>query len=234
MATDPPATVTLDPTAPRLGDLSRLDGLGLPSGRLVVPEAGGDAVAWVSDQVGEHAGTWARLAVRFPETGWWPLLANGLAEGDLSRPWHGGELGGPDTSEARDVVEVLATATRSPGPVTLPVPVGTTGLLLVPVTRPADVPRALGWYGPANHDLSGSDVAAVLGSWEDRFGAVLVGMGFDVLHVAVAAPPSDPDQLALLAQEHYAFCPDNVDQGVGSLEAYAPLLAEREWWFWWD
>lgn len=234
MSTDgQPASVTLDPVAPRRGDLSRLDDLELPPGRPVVPEGGGDPVAWVSDAVGEHATAWTRLAERFPETGLWPLLANGLEEGDLTRPWHDGELGGPDPTEPGEVEE-LAAATRSPGPVTLAVPPATTGLLLVPVTRPADVPRVLGWYGPANHDLSGSDVTAVLRSWEDRFGAVLVGMGFDVLQLAVAHPPTDPSGLDALAREHYEFCPDNVDQGVGSLEAYAPMLAGSEWWFWWD
>ena len=117
---------------------------------------------------------------------------------------------------------------------TITVPAGPTGLLLVPVARPADVPRALGWMGPANYDFGGSDQSTVLRSWEDRFGAVLVGMGFDVMQLVVAAPPTDPVQAELLAREHYAFCPDNVEQGVGSLEEYVPLVMGNEWYFWWD
>jgi hypothetical protein len=38
-----------------------------------------------------------------------------------------------------------------------------------------------------------------------------------------------------VAAEHYAFCPDNVGQGRGTLEKYAPLLVGRTTWdFWWD
>ena len=196
----------------------------------------------------------------YPRTGLWPLLVNGLDDGDLSRPWFDGELTGPDADApeltARAVLERrlgrrrrrpcgggagrdhrlrdLAAATRGAGPVTLTVPNSLAGLLLVPVGRPADVPRALGWWGPANYDLSGADQSAVLRSWEDRFGAVLVGLSFDVMHLAVSDPPTDPAQCDLLAREHYAFCPDNVDQGVGSLEDYAPVVSEDEWWFWWD
>ena len=44
----------------------------------------------------------------------------------------------------------------------------------------------------------------------------------------MAAPPSDPVQAELLAREHYAFCPDNIDQGVGSLEDYVPLVMGQE------
>ena len=227
---------------------------GVPSSRRAVTLP----IAWVTDAVGDHAALWTRLAGQFPDTGLWPVLANGLGDGDLSRPWFDGELAGPDPAEPRDVLAFLTDAsdaaawvdegeedrdyrlrglaapTRSPGPVTITVPTAPTGLLLVPVTRPADVPRALGWMGPANYDFGGSDQSTVLRSWEDRFGAVLVGMGFDVMQLVVAAPPTDPVQAELLAREHYAFCPDNIDQGVGSLEDYVPLVMGSEWYFWWD
>ena len=193
-------------------------GLSLPPGRPVVAaEAGGVEVAWVTESVGDHGELWARLAQDFPRTGLWPLLANGLDDGDLSRPWFDGELTGPAPSgpepTAREVLERgsadaaddpaeeeprdhglrdLATATREVGPVTLTLPTGPAGLLLVPVRRPADVPRALGWWGPANYDLSGADQTAVLRSWEDRFGAVLLGLSFDVMHLAVERPAHRP------------------------------------------
>ena len=59
-------------------------------------------------------------------------------------------------------------------------------------------------------------------------------MGFDVMQLVVSAPPADPAHAELLAREHYAFCPDNVAQGVGSLEDYVPLVMGHEWYFWWD
>jgi hypothetical protein len=38
-----------------------------------------------------------------------------------------------------------------------------------------------------------------------------------------------------IAAEHYAFCPDNVDQGVGSIGEYAESLVDADLWpFWWD
>ena len=252
-------TVTIELVASAPGELALVGGLGLPPGRLVLSERGDDPVAWVSDATGDHAALWAQLAGRFPQTGLWPVLATGLDDGDLSRPWFDGELMGPDpAAEEQDALDVLsagsdaaapveeedqsrdyrlhglAAATRSPGPVTVTVPTDPTGLLLVPATRPADVPRALGWMGPTNYDLAGADQTAVLRSWEDRFGGVLVGLGFDTMQLAVASPPTDPAQSELLAREHYAFCPDNVDQGVGSLEEYVPMVMAPEWWFWWD
>jgi hypothetical protein len=255
----PPAeATTFDVVASTPGNLDAVGGLDLPPGRPVGSEGGDAPIAWVTDQIGDHAALWARLAGQFAETGLWPVLASGLDDGDLSRPWFDGELAGPDPEEPRDVLAFLtdasasaawvdegeeqrdyrlrglAAATRSPGPVTITLPAGPAGLLLVPVTRPADVPRALGWMGPANYDFGGADQSAVLGSWEDRFGAVLVGMGFDVMQLVVAAPPTDHVQAELLAREHYAFCPDNIDQGVGSLEDYVPLVMGREWYFWWD
>ena len=185
------------------------------------------------------------------------MLATGLDDGDLSRPWFDGELVGPDPAEPRDVLAFLtdasdaarggrgeedrdyrlrglAAATRSPGPVTITVPTHPTGLLLVPATRPADVPRALGWMGPANYDIGGSDQTTVLRSWRTASGPCSSAWASTSCSWSVAAPPTDPAQAELLAREHYAFCPDNVDQGVGSLEDYVPLVMAAEWYFWWD
>jgi hypothetical protein len=107
-------------------------------------------------------------------------------------------------------------------------------LLLVPVSRAADVPKAIGWLGPVNHGLSGEDVSAVLRSWEERFGAVLVSIGFATLVVQVARRPESEKQLSSLVGEHHAFCPDNIDQGMAP-ETYFDGIAEwTPWSFWWD
>ncbi|SDB88785.1 protein of unknown function [Raineyella antarctica] len=255
--------------AERPGDLGSLGALGLPPGRIVRPDEDetADPVLWLADSVADHRATWAALAARFPQTGLWPVLVQGLGE-DLERPWYGGELDGPqgpvpdvaevlqerwseavevleeydedelddDQRRVRDAGPVLALAPAQPvgATVQLELGAGTSGLALVPVGRPADVPSAIGWWGTANVDLDGSDVAAVLRSWEDRFGATLVAMGFDTIHLEVAAPPSSSNDVATLILEHYAFCPDNIDQGVGSLPAYAPVVRAHHWTFWWD
>ncbi|BDH59193.1 hypothetical protein MTP03_41320 [Tsukamurella sp. PLM1] len=80
----------------------------------------------------------------------------------------------------------------------------------------------------------GADIAAVLRSWEERFGAVPVSIGYDSLMLQVARPPQAPDQLDGVLSEHYAVCPDNVDRGEGA-DAYREGLSEwTHWSFWWD
>jgi hypothetical protein len=75
----------------------------------------------------------------------------------------------------------------------------------------------------------------VLRDWEERFGARVVGVGFDTLYASVAAPPATDDEALRVAAEHYAFCPDNITQGPGSLSQYARhILGQPGWAFWWD
>jgi hypothetical protein len=106
---------------------------------------------------------------------------------------------------------------------------------LVSVTRPADALTVLGWMGPVNHYGDMGMLSAVLRSWEDRFGATLVGVGFDIITLGVERPPSSTDLALAVAAEHFASCSDNVYQGAGSIEAYAQELASQHAWsFWWD
>ncbi|MET9325480.1 DUF4253 domain-containing protein [Tsukamurella sp. NPDC003166] len=202
------------------------------------------------------------LAAAFPRTGLWPLQAKGLEDDDLARPWGDGELEGPSGREVPDALAALTRAgvdgaTDDPDdeedepsvpPVTTLAPAvpgadlgagslatgGDGGLLLVPVARPADVPAALGWMGAVNYDISGEDHAAVLRSWEDRFGAVLVGIGFDTLLVQVGHLPESAEQIDGLLREHYAYCPDNIDQGLSADDYRAGLTEWTHWSFWWD
>ena len=110
-------------------------------------------------------------------------------------------------------------------------------LALVPARRSADIPTAIGWTGPANHENDTGRLSAVLRSWEDRFGIRVVALGFDTLLVSVAAPPTTLAEAEALAAEHFAFCPDNIWQGSDTtLTAYAAhqLLNQPAWHFWWD
>ncbi|BFU45814.1 DUF4253 domain-containing protein [Krasilnikovia sp. MM14-A1004] len=106
---------------------------------------------------------------------------------------------------------------------------------LVPAARGADVPTVLGWTGPTNHENDITKVSAVLRDWEDRFGARLIGLGFDTLDLSVAAPPVGREHALRVAAEHFAFAPDNITQGSGSLAEYADELVDAtRWSFWWD
>ncbi|WP_328787264.1 MULTISPECIES: DUF4253 domain-containing protein [unclassified Streptomyces] len=148
-----------------------------------------------------------------PFTGRWPGLAS-----------VGGTPADPEAT-AGDVADALiGTWLESPR------------LALVPVGRPADVPAAIGWSGPANYVDDVARLCAVLRSWEDRFGARVVALSYARLDLSVAAPPQSLDEALAIAAEHFAFCPDNVWQGYENIRPYAEqaLLGNAHWTFWWD
>jgi hypothetical protein len=121
----------------------------------------------------------------------------------------------------------LAAATAS---VDLPAGIG-----LVRAGRPADALVAAGWQGAANMLDSPAPLALVLRSWEDRFGARLMHLGFDTMALLVERPVPDGDEAFGVAAEHFAFCTDNITQGQGSISDYAEELpGATSWWFWWD
>jgi hypothetical protein len=108
---------------------------------------------------------------------------------------------------------------------------------LVHARRSADIPAAIGWCGPLNHENDVARLCAVLRSWEDRFGIRVTALGFDVLTVSVASPPRTIEEAEAVAAEHYAFCPDNITQGDhDTLREYAAkaVLNRKVWHFWWD
>lgn len=235
-------------------DAGDLAGIALPPGRIVVAREGtGEAVAWISTDLlpaAQLEELICALAAVFLQTGLWPLHAEGHPEGRLDQPWAFGEMDGPegeipdaltvltrDDDGDRSVPPVTELASPQPGPEldAGAIGIGVNGrLLLVPVARPADVPAALGWWGGTNYGLSGADFSAVLRSWEDRFGAVLISIGFATMAVQVGRRPVLLEQLDALLREHYAFCPDNIDQGLPP-EVFRDGLAEWNFWsFWWD
>jgi hypothetical protein len=62
-----------------------------------------------------------------------------------------------------------------------------------------------------------------------------VRLGYDTLELSVAGPPETMDDALSVAAKHLSFCPDNIFQGAGSVEAYAEQILGRETWgFWWD
>ena len=106
---------------------------------------------------------------------------------------------------------------------------------LVAVERGADALAAAGWQGALNHNEWTAPLSAVLRSWEDRFGARVVGLGFNTLELSVAAPPVSTRHAVHVAAEHWAFCPDILFQGPGTLAGYAEEIRGKTYWsFWWD
>ncbi|MBB5084574.1 DUF4253 domain-containing protein [Nonomuraea endophytica] len=106
---------------------------------------------------------------------------------------------------------------------------------LAAVDRGADALAVMGWQGALHHNEWMVPLAAVIRSWEDRFGARVVSLGFNTLELSVAAPPGDVEHALHVAAEHWTFCPDNVVQGAGDLIGYAEqLVGGHAWSFWWD
>ena len=106
---------------------------------------------------------------------------------------------------------------------------------LVAAHRPADAVTALGWTGAVNVHDDPVLMSTVLRSWEDRWAARVVEIGFDTLTLTVGIPPRDRQRALALAAEHFAFCPDNITQGAGTVAAYAESLRDSPvWTFWWD
>lgn len=96
------------------------------------------------------------------------------------------------------------------------------------------IPAILRWGGWNSCPHPEYHVAA-LRAWRDRYGAELVGMSFDTINLRVARRPSTREEALALAREQYVYCPDLIDQGVGTYSALAADLMANDWWyFWWD
>lgn len=121
---------------------------------------------------------------------------------------------------------------------------GLTRLGLVRCGRPADAVALIGWSGAINR-RSAQQVSAVLRSWEERFGAVLAGLGFATLTLLVPHPPADESEALPLAAELAALCPDVLSEdgpmdgfgyvAGGTVAGLARVLVDRPIWrLWWD
>lgn len=107
-------------------------------------------------------------------------------------------------------------------------------IALVPTDDATELPAMLSWGGWNANPAPAWHVAAFR-SWADRYGAVPVVMRRDVIEFKVARRPETRDEALALAREMYAYCPDIVDQGVGTVPALAATLMASDWWyFWWD
>ena len=108
-------------------------------------------------------------------------------------------------------------------------------IALVPATRPADVLTRLGWLGVTNRGWTPAQVSAVLRSWEDRFGARLLEVGFADLRLVVSRPPHTLDEALPIAAEHVAFCDECARMGLRHVRMIAQTLVDNPFWdFWWD
>jgi hypothetical protein len=103
---------------------------------------------------------------------------------------------------------------------------------LVPAGRPADALPMLGWNDAL---VTAVPFAAVLRSWEDRFGARLLRVGLAEFSVLAQRPPRTVESAQHLAAEHWAFCNEFGGTGLHDIRGItASLMSSPIWTFWWD
>lgn len=204
---------------------------------------------WSTDAGVEDAyGLARRLAAVFPATGVWPvvwtvdhepddMVGNGEDPGPRVRraeallregwrtnrpgdrtPFPGLAAGSRDVPRGDPFGDALRESAADPPPP------GGWIVMLVPVERPADVLRVLR-LGSTQY-FTDDELAVVLRSWEDRFGAVLSSLTVSTIGLTVAAPPGSPEQARRLAIEHAAVA--NGDEGTWDLADLAERLRSDE------
>ncbi|HEY1344759.1 MAG TPA: DUF4253 domain-containing protein [Streptosporangiaceae bacterium] len=227
-------------TLPEEGEL-RLGAVVLPPGRRIVPQEGpGEPVAWVTTQpVPDPGRVWSALSDAHLETGLVPIvLTDGEEDEDFffSAPDDLAEL------DHLDAASVLGISLAPPEGSKLsmaecqqflgtlgPAPIG-----LVPARRPADVLPTVGWR-TADRFPTSLPIAAVLRSWEARFGARLLDVGPGAqIRLLVERPPRSAEAAQLVAAEHFAFCDERAGQGRHDIAAIAASLVDAPvWTCWW-
>lgn len=106
----------------------------------------------------------------------------------------------------------------------------------------AYVPCAESWMAPSvapfgdwNDCPPDAYRVAMFRAWNRNFGAELVGYSHDIAELYVRKPVQDPKTARELAWEMYAYAPDIVGQGEGTVRDLAcTLLGSSTWFFWWD
>ena len=102
----------------------------------------------------------------------------------------------------------------------------------VPVKQPWQI---LAWFpfGGWNACPKAEHLVSVAKHWYEGYGAIPAVIAHGIVEFAVPQPVSEEESLPL-AEEHYAFCTDIVNQ-VGTINALADILRKSTvWFFWWD
>ena len=111
---------------------------------------------------------------------------------------------------------------------------------LVPAARPADVLALVGFNGTVNGYGTPELLSAVLRSWEDRFGAALIEVGFAHVRMLVGRPPRSLPDAEAVAAELYVMCDEVWSPGKPAVSVLdvrgiaAHTLDIPIWSMWWD
>src|SRR5258708_2051243 len=106
---------------------------------------------------------------------------------------------------------------------------------LVPAGGPADVLPLLGFRAFSGLPKAPLYLAAVVRSWEDRFGARLLKVGFAEFSLLVTSLPRGTGHAQRIAAEHWPLCDECAGRGLSTIPAIADyLMTSPIWTFWWD
>ena len=243
----------------------RLGAVRLPAGHHVMSGDESGPVAWVTHNPVPDAGRiWQSLSATMPEIGLQPVLFGGeyaeylfdwpadvtdlagLAAADvLEQLWNERTGGFPERFEPfTERFPGLASAVTEPAAASrIDAALGSLGARLfglVQARRPADVLPVIGYHPQLFDDPL--PPAAVLRSWESRFGAKLLQLGpSDEIRLLVERPPRTPESGLALAAEHWAFSGAWINEGHGERidlttvsDIATHILDSPIWGFWWD
>jgi hypothetical protein len=85
--------------------------------------------------------------------------------------------------------------------------------------------------GP-NHNVFTNHIIEKLKLWDKQYGVTIYGVGADWVDFILDIVPEDVESYA---RELYEFCPDCVDQGMGTLDALKDIIREERYiCLWWD
>lgn len=83
-----------------------------------------------------------------------------------------------------------------------------------------------------NYDLENEAIVKKIAEWKSKYGLIVIGCGRDWLQVEFNKLPTD---MQSFANEVYEFCPDSIDQGLGTIEDLQQAIIEMKGiWLWWD
>lgn len=214
------SSVPLDPMAPtwkRLGAAFAESGLW----PLLLPEGDGRGGAWFErrgrrerDSIDASANELFRRRVEESIAADTPLASTALiAASSAAR----GELHPGSSGRRPDALDLTIDE------------LGPSRLGLVPARSPAECVHRLAWPGTAPAGITGIELASLLASWEERHGALLLGMTESSLVLAVLRPPATLEEAIEVAAEHHALCPDEA-HGWGDDRSYAEQLLDAPTW----
>jgi hypothetical protein len=83
-----------------------------------------------------------------------------------------------------------------------------------------------------NYGLDNSKIVKKVSDWKSKYGLIVIGCSRDWLQLEFDRLPTDIDAFT---KEVYEFCPDSVDQGVGTIDKLKEAMKKMKGvWLWWD